>query len=320
MGVLALVCWFVFPAAHSLPHVPTSDFGLWSLLPSWLREGNVALWFSFGCGVLAVYLMAELNNNYVLLRVSSRMLSSTLALLFAIAIPCHQNQEPGSVLMVCSLLSLFPLFAIYQQPNPLYTFYAYALISLSSLIFPKFLWMLPVYWLIQGYFRGFSLQCLSASFLGIILPYWFYGGLAIMEGWSESFIAHVSAVVEFRPYDLSLLDWRDVITFVFVLIVFVVGTVDFYVNQFKDKTRVRLIYNALVLYWIAIAIILIAQPHFFWTFLPVMLVSTAILFGHFFTLTHTLFSHICVLVLLVMAVAVVAVQCLCDARLNFIYF
>jgi hypothetical protein len=319
-GVMMWVFWFVLPPIHPFPNGVGLDYGLWGFLPSFLREGQVALWLSFGCAVLAVYLLAELNNANVLLRVSARTLSAAMAILLAVSVPCHQAQGPGCVLMVCSLLSFFPLFTTYQLPNPMHTFMAYLLLSMASLVFPKLLWLVPVYWHIQGYFRALSFRCFLASVMATILPYWFYGGMAILTGTLDGFVAHVMTVIDVSGYEGFSLDGRDLLMFIFLVLTFILGSVDFYINRYMDKTRVRIIYNAMIIHGIAIIAFMVIQPQLFWTFLPILLVDAAVLFGHFFTLTHTRFSHISCIVWSLLAVAVVAAQYLCNEHLEFSVF
>ena len=297
-----------------VPSFSTPDYGLWKEIPQFLQEGYFSLGISLSCAALAVYLMAELNNANVLLRVSSRMLSSMLAFLLTIVIVGHRFQ-PGSVVMILSLLSFFPLFSTYQLPSPLLSFTSHLLVSVASLVFPKLLWLVPVYWLIQGYFRAFSLRCLLASLLAVLLPYWFYGGIAFVTDSLDDFLTHVCMVADVQWHDYAALDLRHVVAFAFLVLLFVSGAVDFYVNQFLDKTRTRIIYNAMILYGLSIVLFTLLQPQYLETLLPLLLMSTATVFGHFFTLTHTRFSHIYCIVLLVMAAVVLAVQCVCDAHL-----
>lgn len=315
-GAVALILWFVLPPEQPTVFSNRADYGLWRIVPTFLQEGYWSLGISAVCAALAVYLMAELNNTNVLLRVSSRMHASTLAFLLGIVVPFHQCQIPGCVSMVFMLLSLFPLYATYQMPSPMHTLFAYIMASMASLTCPKLLWLVPLYWLIQIYFRAFSLRCLVASLLGTTLPYWFYGGIAVMTDTTAEFLNHIKSVVEFDWYDYTTLDYRNVVVFAFIVLLFLSGTVDFYINQYLDKTRVRIIYKAMIMYGIVTTIIIAVFPQYFWTFLPLLLVCSTLLFSHFFTLTHTKFSNIYCIILLCLAVVVVAVQCLCDSHLN----
>lgn len=310
-GVLALVLWYVLPVEHASSSFCHADDGLWQYVPSFLQEGYWSLSLSAFCVMVAVYLMAELNNANVLLRVNSRMLSSLLALLLALVVDCHHFQ-PGSVLMLFSLLSFFPLFATYQLPSPLFSFLTYLMVSVASLVFPKLLWMVPLYWLVQGHLRAFSLRCFIASLLGLVLPYWLYGGIAIMTDSLEGFVSHVSLMADFQWSDYTQLALRDVLVFAYIILLFVSGVVDFWSNRFRDKTRTRIIYNVVILHGFGAIALMVLQPQYFYTLLPLLLIDTSIVFGHFFTLTFSKFTHVYCLILMMLAIAVVAAQYMPD--------
>lgn len=307
VSVVVFVLWFLLPPVQPPGPFSASDDGLWKYLPLFLQEGYWTLCIGAFCAALAVYLMAELNNANMLLRVSSRMLSSMLAILLFLVVICHRFQ-PGHIIMLFSLISFFPLFNTYQQPNPLLTFITYLLVSVASLVFPKLLWIVPFYWCIQGYFRAFSLRCSIASILAVTVPYWFYGGIAALTGSIADFLVHCKEVITFQVYDYTQIDVRNIILYLFILLLFVTGTIDFYLHRFMDKTRTRIIYNALIFYGILVVLWIGIQPQHFTILLPLLLPPTSIIFGHFFTLTHTRFSHIYCIVLMVVAVAIVVMQ------------
>ncbi|MBQ3925424.1 MAG: hypothetical protein IKN44_07045 [Bacteroidaceae bacterium] len=308
-GVIAIILWIILPI-HPIPYsFVDADYGLWRLLPSSLLKGSVSLALSASCGVLAVYMMAELNNANMLLRVNSRMLASMLAVLLGMVGIGHQFQ-PTHIIMLFMLLGYFPLFATYQQPNPFLSFLVHLLLSMASLVFPKLLWFMPFYWLIQGYLRALSLRCFVASWLAVLLPYWVYGGVAVLTDNIADYWTHLQQIVDFHWGDYIQLPWCDMMLFGFMVILFVTGAIDFAIFQYKDKTRTRIIYNVLILHGLSIIAFICLQPHYFWTLHTLLLLDTSILFGHFFTLTHTRLSHIYCLVLLVLTLLILAVQIL----------
>lgn len=311
VGGLTFILWFVLPPLHSSISYSASDYGLWHYVPSFLQEGYWTLVISAILAAWAVYLLAELNNANVLLRVNSRMLSSMLSLLLCLMVLCHGFQ-PGMVVMLLSLMSFFPLFSSYQSSMPQPPFVASLLVSIASLVFPKWLWMMLVYWFILGLFRALSLRSFVSSLLALILPYWLYGGVAFLTSTFPDFMIHLQMMADFQRGDYGQLEFRDVVTFLFVVLLFVVGAVDFSVHQFMDKTRTRIIYNSLISYGVFIIIGVCVQPQYLWVLLPLLMLPTSIVFGHFFTLTYTKFSHICCIVLMVLAVAVLVVQYLPD--------
>ena len=81
VSAVALAVWVLLPVKECPMSFSGVEYGLWDCVPRFLKEGYCAKGLGIGCVALAVYLMAELNNANVLLRVNSRMLSSMLVLL-----------------------------------------------------------------------------------------------------------------------------------------------------------------------------------------------------------------------------------------------
>lgn len=304
---ISIAMWLLIPNsnAESLSVFSSYDYGLWQFVPQFLQVGywgtGLAMALVAGC----VYLLAELNNSNVLLRISSRMLSSMLALLCGLAVMLH-NLQPGNVLMLFSVLSFFTLFLTYQLPSPMLTFTTFLMISASSLIFPKMLLIIPVYWILLGCLRAFSFRCLIASLLGTILPYWFYICIAFAAGNTQVFFSHIQSLITFQWYDYSQLTIMQILPFSFFTLLFAIGTLDFFQHSFLDKTRPRMLFNIVAIHGLFIIIYMCLQPQYLDVLLPVLLIDTAILFGHFFALTYTRLSHIVNLVLLAMAIGFIA--------------
>ena len=314
---VAFLLWFVQSSVQPSTPFSSPEYGLWQYVPAFLQEGYWSLGISAFFAALSVYLMAELNNAHVLLRVSSRMLSSMLAILLCLNVVGHQFQ-PGAVVMLFSLLSLFPLFSSYQSPSPLLSFLVFLSLSVASLIFSKLLWMIPIYWIIQGLFRTLSLRCFISSILATLLPYWVYGGIAILTASLPVFLTHIQTIIQIQWFDYTTLRLLDILIYSFVVLLFITGAIDFMIHQFMDKTRTRIIFNAVILHGLAVTIWIGIQPQYFSTLLPMLIVSTAILFGHFFTLTHTKFSHIYCIILMVLAVLLLLVQYLPTNLLSYL--
>ena len=76
--------------------------------------------------------------------------------------------------------------------------------------------------------------------------------------------------------------------------IFVLGTVDFYMRIYLDKTRTRVIYNVVILHGAAYFLLLLLQPISSLTLLPVTLVMTALMGGHYISNDDTTLSNILV--------------------------
>ncbi len=312
--VMGFVLWFALAQDAPCQFVEGAEegmvarHGIWSFVPSYLSEGMLGNSLGAVASALAIYLMAELNNTHVLLRVSSRMLSSMLALLTTMYF-CFHTFQPGNVIALLVLAAFFMLFSSYQQPLPILSFSVFLTLSVASLICPQLLYVVPVYWVLLGYLRAFSFRCVLASLMGLMLPYWFYAGVSVCTDSFDVFLTHVNAIADFEWFDYCLLDIKHVVAFAFVFVLFVSGAVDFYRNSFLDKTRTRVIYNAVIIHGIGMVLLVCLQPQHFHDFMPILLVDTAIVYGHFVTLTHTLFTHIYCTLLFLAGIAVGVLLC-----------
>ena len=318
VGVVSVLLWLVLPVTSGSSEFMSEEYGLWRFVPKALQEGYGAVGIGMLCAAVAVYMMVELNNKNILLRVSSRMLGSMLAMLLAITVTCHGFQ-PGCVVLLLMLMSLFPLFTAYQHPDPTLSFEVFLLLSLASLVVPKLVWLVPLYWLILGYFRAFSVRCFMASLLTLFMTYWLYAGFSAMSGRFHVFMEHMEAMMRFHSGDYHLVDYRDLVTFCFLVLLYVTGTVDFYAHRYLDRVHTRILYDAVCLYGGAVIVLICLQPQYIDVLMPLLLMSAAMVFGHFFTLTHTKFSQIYCLILMLLAVVVVAVQYACDAHLHLLF-
>lgn len=303
VSVIAFVVWFLVPSsAETTSLLSSADTGLWQYLPEFMPDTRVQLAMGVAVAAICVYLLAELNNANVLLRISSRMLSSMLAILLMVAVQCHTFQ-PGLVIMLFLLLSFFSLFSTVQLQSPMLTFVSYLLVSVASLLFPKLLLLIPVYWGLSGSLRSFSFRCFIASLLAVVLPYWVFFAVAFATDHLGVFISHFATFADWHWGEYSQLSLFDTLTFLFVFILYVVGVIDFYRNNFLDKTRVRIIYNVVIVHAFTLILFIALQPQHFTLLLPSLLVDVAIVYGHFFALTYTRFSHILNLILLTMMIA-----------------
>ena len=78
----------------------------------WLTAGydNITAWEGFGIVVVVTYLLAELNNRSTLLRIRSRMVSTSFVILMA-ATPFFYTWSVDMIPMLCLVAAYFPLFA-----------------------------------------------------------------------------------------------------------------------------------------------------------------------------------------------------------------
>lgn len=305
--VAATLLWVVLPAQHPFPTLFSPDYGLWKWLSPLLSDKQWSEAIAGACTAIVIYMIAELNNANVLLRINSRTISATFAILSGMTVSAHHLQ-PSSFITLLTVISFFPLFSSYHRPSPLLALLTFLPISIASLIFPRLLYVVPVYMCIKIHLQALSLRSFTALLLAIALPYWFYGGIAVINGTTNEFLAHILTLADFRQIDYATLLWRDVAIFAFGLLLFLSGTIDFFIHQYLDKTRTRFLHRSVIIFGTAIAVCIALQPQYIHILQPLLTFCAAVTFGHFFALTHTRFSHIYCLILLAFTLAVLAAQ------------
>ena len=115
----------------------------------WAAAGVVThgWWLQMACMGLTTYIIVELTNTNALLRVRSRMISSTFLVL-----GCSANflfpSLSGALASLLFTASLIPFFNSYQKANTQRELYvAFLAIGAASISDVVILWLVPVLWL-----------------------------------------------------------------------------------------------------------------------------------------------------------------------------
>ena len=286
---------------YTFPVVGFVCLFLWILF----RDGSD--WSSLLAGLLlsgcVVYLIAELNNRNALLRNGSRMISCMIAVLLTAIVQLHPFSV-SHLLMVLFLISIHTFCRTVLKRSPLLTFITYFILSCISLYYPKILFLVPIYWVCQVYTKSMSDKCFIASLLALLTPYWLGLGYLIYFDDYQLIAERLTALFTFSLPDYGSVTFIRLVQFVYVIAVLSVGIVDFYKNQYQDKSRVRMIYMSFIIQSFFFFFLLILQPQDFYLILPLLMIYASIMCGHFFALTYTKFSHITSLVFLFVSVLV----------------
>lgn len=249
---------------------------------------------------LAVYLMAELNNRFALLRISSRMLSSSLVMLCAATSMLH-HLSPSHLMLICAVASYFPMFASYQRPYATSRiFLEFLFVGLASYLFPQVLYLIPFYWIVQAMLRAMTFRSWVASLLGIITPYWFLVTYAYITNDLQLFTDHFNDIITVEMPSYSMLSCKQIMVGAFSLVFFLLGSWDFYHKKHLDKTRIRCNYYAVSLLGAVSFVWLLLQPQYFNLIIPFCLVHTSMLGGHFIALSYGKVQNIITIILTVL--------------------
>ena len=269
----------------------------WAVLPpdlSW------RLPLGFLVCAICVYLLTELNNAFVLLRINSRMIGSTLALLLAPAVMLHELQT-AHLILLCSVVAYYPLFASYQRPRAtVLSYLAFLTISISSMVFPQLLHFVPVCWIAQILLRSMSARVWVASILGIITTYCFLFTYGYCTDQMPLLTDHFVALMRFELPDYTSWTLTTVVVASLALLHFLVGSIDFLRNIHLDKTRTRYHYYVVLLIGCMAFAWLLLQPQHVLFILPLCLTNAAIMSGHFSAQSYGRVQNIIVVILTVL--------------------
>ena len=277
-------------------------------LAIWIVYGLVQqhLWLPFLCFAISTFLMVELNNANSLIRIYSRMISCAFMAMICSSVYLFPSVK-GGMIVVCAVLFYVLFFHSFQDKEATgRVFYAFFCVGLSSVLFVQSLFFVPLLLiLLATNMTALSWRTFFASIFGLILPYWFLAGYYAYIGNFHDFIAHFVSIAEFgRVADISCVNTYQIITFAYVLICSIIGTVHFLRNSSKDKIRTQLIYEMFITINIATIAFIILQPQHFNILIRLAIISTSPLIGHFISLTNTKLTNIASIVLMVIALII----------------
>ncbi len=285
----------------SLPVMIVYGLGIWFLKGFLEQQLYLQLLFF----AVSVYLMVELNNSNLLIRIYSRMVSCSF-----VALTCMSAFILGSAnvlaVQLCIVAAYSITFKCYQEKGTQgKMFYSFLFIGLASTQFIQVLFFVPILWVLIGTkLTAFSLKAFIATILGLIVPYWFLAGYYFFIDDIDTLKWHFLSIAEFEPLlQYMELDLNVVITFAFILILSVIGTVHFLNNSLKDKTRTRVYYEIFIIMDIATEVFIVLQPQFADYLISLMIIPTSALLAHYIALTSTKTTNITFNVIVVLTLA-----------------
>lgn len=264
----------------------------------WLTAGLIQQqwWVQFCCFALSVYLMAELNNQNLLIRIFSRMVSCVYIVLICTASFLFPSVS-SAVMQLCTVSSLFLLFHTYQDKESAgYTYYAFLCIGLASCVDARVLYYLPAFWILMAWFIfSLSWRTFMASLLGLITPYWFILPWALYHQELDVWIAHFA-----KLFDISAITLMNVSQLHFLgllVLLALLGGIHFILTSYHDKIRVRQLYYSFIMLTVYSTLLVVLQPKCYDLVSGIMIISVSPLFAHFIALTHTRLSNIVFIVI-----------------------
>ena len=271
----------------------------------WLLSGLVehAWWGQLVCFVVTTYLLVELSNSNALLRVRSRMVSSTFLALSCASCPLL-GSLPGGIVQLCTAAATIILFRTYQDKEaPGWNFYAFLCIGLSSLVFVQTLYFVPLVWLLMAsHLQSLSWRSWIASLIGLLTPYWFAMLYFLYIQDFTPVVAHFSQLTQlpFPGSSLYNIHFSLISFYVLVLVLAITSAVHFWYRSFEDKIRIRQLFGYFIAMSFFVLLMLALQPQHSDMLMRMLLVFVSPLIAHFFTTTSSKLTNVFFIVTLVL--------------------
>lgn len=250
----------------------------------WVAAGNIEspeTWGGLAATVVMAYVLRELNNRYSLLRVRSKLISSTFLVLMGTLTFLHPLSA-GYLPAVCWAGTLTVLFACYQnRVSQAYVFHVFLFVGLGALVFPQMLFLSPfLLFSVSVQMRAMTLRSFFAGVIGVMLP------LAIREACLV--LLHEDTMLYTLHEELtgfSLKGYDSVgeqrfVSFAIVAAITLFAVIHFARTKFNDKIRTRMLYYAILVQELAITGLLVAFPADFDTVFRLLVLNSAPLIAH----------------------------------------
>ena len=264
------------------------------------------LWLPAGSLVLTTLLMAQLNSANALIRIYSRMVSCSYAMLATAAFALSPSAG-GNLVAPCMVATYLILFTTYQDRKATgRIFYAFLLLGIASTQFVQILFFVPLLWLLMAtILLSLSWRSFWASMLGLAFPYWLVGGYYAYTGQVEALPEHFLQLADLGGFlDYGRLTAGQIATAAFTTLLGLTGIIHFLRNSFLDKIRTRMLFEFFIAMEVFTALALALYPRHYDFLFGILAINTAPLIGHFIALTRTRITHIAFCLLTATVVAI----------------
>ena len=264
----------------------------------WLIAGLVSQqwWIQFGCFVVSAWMMMMLNKENLLIRIFSRLVSSTYLVLTCAAVFLFASRA-CAIMQMGAAISLYLLWHCYQDRQAVgWTFYTFLSLGIGSIMQSQVLYYLPIFWIVMAWFTySLSWRTFFASILGLLTPYWFCLPYYAFQGENclDILSCHLSTLLNIATLpDYSVLNTTKIVYLSFLVILMVIGGSHFITTSYRDTIRVRQIYFSFILIAAFSLFLIIVQPHCYDMAIHVLILAISPMIAHFFALTHSRFTNI----------------------------
>ncbi len=154
-------------------------------------------------------------------------------------------------------------------------FLTFALVGLASLWCVQVLWFVPVIWLVMlANLQVLTIRVWAASFLGLIVPYWFAVPYILHEKFFDLPSQHFDALTRMGEVsDFSHLSFVQLLIFACVVVMSLSGIIYYFRHNHYDRLRLRQTYSGYAILFLFSLILFILQPQLYWVCLTFVVVN-----------------------------------------------
>ena len=259
---------------------------------------------------VSCYFMVELSNSNALLRVRSRMITTTFIALSCAASPLFASFT-GTFVQLCFIIAILILFQTYQRPDCVgRIYYSFLFFGLASLTFVQTLFFVPLLWLLMAtQLQSISVKGLSASLLGLATPYWIESAWCILDRDFTPMTDHFAELLQLAvPFEGMTINVGQTAVFALIVLLSITGIVHFWLHSFEDKIRIRLLYGFFTSMLLFCTLLLCLQPQHYKVLMPLLTVFASPVIAHFLTFTQSRLTNIVFIVVSVLTLALIVLN------------
>lgn len=267
----------------TLPFVVVSAVCVWALQ----SYTSLPLWCGLGIVLALTYILMEWVNRNQLLRIRSRMVSSSF-LALVVASPFVHEASFFWVPPVCLVVSYILLGASYQQARPEgKIFYAFAFLTIGTLFFPLLIFLAPVFYIsMLTQLRCFTWRTFTAGMFGMVVPLLFAGAWFVAQGREMEIVTLLQPWLRWSLPDYAAVPAWQYVNCGFMGFQIFLGLLHYYRTNFNDKIRVRMSYYLTMLVEVVLITALCLYPAYFAWLYPLLLLNSAPMIGHYWALAR----------------------------------
>lgn len=272
-------------------------------------------WMSLPLMAFSTVAMLEMNNRNLLLRIRSRMVSTTFLLLTMMCGWVNADWHIAFIQMCFVGFSFLALLTTQDRSSAGRIFYAFLFLSAGSMIWQGLLWLLPfLLFLFVVPLYAFSSKTISAFIMALLLPYLLYAlyliynNIGDYEMLADNVLPKLSTDVFL---DYTCVTIGVTLNYTVLVLLTILGTIHFIHKAYMDKIRTRICYHFFISFaWIIIVFAAVA-PVYAQYLLPILCVPLAPLLAHYLALTSSKLTNISFFVIIsIILLVTIFNQCL----------